>query len=146
MIIPDRVVERALNLMDLTTSGCYVSRYSVGSHGYAQIGWYDGTRTINTLAHRVAWIANNGPIPEDMTIDHLCRNRKCVNVEHMRLLNNYENARRNTGRDWPLGQCINGHDNSNLYVECADGRLRCRLCKIEYGRRYRAKRKARLAS
>jgi hypothetical protein len=40
------------------------------------------------LAHRVAWEEVNGPIPEEMHVHHRCRNRLCVNVEHMELLSN----------------------------------------------------------
>lgn len=88
-------------------TGCLVSRYSVGSHGYAQA--WDGVTVV--LAHRIVWEFNNGPIPPGMTVDHggACFNRRCEEIAHMRLLPNLENARRTNGRDWPLGTCINGH-------------------------------------
>lgn len=43
-------------------------------------------------AHRMSYEAFVGPIPEDMTVDHLCFNRVCVNPDHLRLLTNVENA------------------------------------------------------
>lgn len=92
--------------------GCLVCGYSTGSHGYAQA--WDGVTVV--LAHRIVWEWNHGPIPEGVTVDHeVCRNRRCVNIEHLRLLPNLDNARRNLqGRDWPIGEgeCIRGHHQS----------------------------------
>lgn len=36
-------------------------------------------------AHRLAWVWANGPIPDGQVIDHMCGNRSCVNVGHLRL-------------------------------------------------------------
>jgi len=93
-----------------------------------------------TLAHRAAWTAVYGQIPEGMTIDHLCKNRRCVNVEHLRLLTNYENARRTSGRDWPLGQCVNGH--SDEHLANIAGRWHCRICAGDWQRTHRARKAA----
>jgi hypothetical protein len=101
---PRRVLERARDRWDDGSHGCRISTYSVGSHGYAQLGWYADRTNHMVLAHRGAWEAERGPIPEGMT-DHMCKQRRCVNVLHLRLLTNHENARRNTGRDMPLGRC-----------------------------------------
>lgn len=46
------------------------------------------------LAHRVAYEAVHGPIPDDLPLDHLCRNRPCVNVEHLEVVTVAENSRR----------------------------------------------------
>jgi hypothetical protein len=43
-------------------------------------------------AHRLAWADANGPIPEGMTVHHLCENRRCINVEHMELLRRDDHA------------------------------------------------------
>lgn len=39
--------------------------------------------TRNTHAHRWAYQALVGPIPDGMQIDHLCRNRACVRPDHL---------------------------------------------------------------
>lgn len=98
-----------------------------------------------TTAHRAAWVAVNGLIPAGLTIDHTCKNRRCVNPTHLRALPNYENARRTSGRDWELGECLNGHPNSELRRE-PGGRLRCRECKAESQRRYRARKRGAAAA
>lgn len=142
MLIPERVYERVLHWADRTSDGCLASRYSVGSHGYAQIGWHeDGKRTV-TLCHRVVWRYLEGEIPEGLTVDHICKNKRCVERAHLRLLSNFENARRTSGKDWPLGQCINGHSNEFLRTE-PHGRTRCTKCKVDTQRRYREKKRLR---
>lgn len=95
-----------------------------------------------TTAHRAAWVHANGQIPEGMTVDHrpTC-DKRCVNVDHLRLLTNFENGRRTFGRDWPLGQCANGHPNSDLFTQ-PNGRRRCRKCNNKQQREYRARKGA----
>ena len=139
VIVPERAAKRALeNVAVDAETGCWVSLYSVASHGYAQIGWQsDAEGRGMTTAHRAAWTAVHGQIPDGMTIDHLCRNRRCVNPDHLRMLSNFENARRTSGRDWPLGQCVNGHPNSELRL--VGKKAACRICYAEWRARSRAK-------
>lgn len=146
MDIPERVARRAHDAYTVDENGCHVSTYSTGSHGYAQIGWHAAARRVATTAHRAAWVHAHGQIRSGMTIDHLCKNRRCVNVAHLRELSNYENARRSAGDDWPLGQCRNGHPDTELRDypsrKNRSGTLRqCRLCRRDYQTRYEAKRK-----
>ena len=143
IVIPDRVAERAATRY--TVEGkCWVSTYSVASHGYAQIGWQDADYRQVVTAHRAAWVYHAGQqIPEGMTVDHTCKNRRCVNPDHLRVLSNFDNARRTRGRDWPLGQCVNGHDDKHLILTDGGRRVRCSICRAEYQRRYYAKQRAR---
>ena len=48
----------------------------------------------NRRAHRVVYEALVGPIPEGMTLDHLCFNRSCVKPEHLEPVTQAENYRR----------------------------------------------------
>ena len=129
IVIPDRVAERAATRYTVDdATGCHISTYSVASHGYAQIGWYDGERTQMVTAHRAAWVYANGrQIPGGMTVDHMCKTRRCVNPLHLRVMSNFENARRTDGRDWPIGRCANGHTNADLAFE-PSGKIRCGAC------------------
>lgn len=139
--VPARVAERATTRIDKREDGCWISRYSTASHGYAQIGWQtDGDRHV-VLAHRAAWTFVNGQVPLGMTLDHTCKTKRCVNPDHLRLLPNYENARRTKGDDWPMGFCKNGHPNSELVTVTASknrsGVARnCRVCLTEYRARW----------
>lgn len=96
MEIPEKVLERARTrwVLDPAT-GCHVSTYASGSHGYAQLGWWQDGRSVMVLHHRARWIAERGEIPDELTIDHdhsVCQNIRCVNLEHLRLLTRLENA------------------------------------------------------
>jgi len=109
--IPARAAERAYSNWTLGQNGCYISTYSVASHGYAQVGWRrDDGKNDATTAHRAAWTHVHGQIPERTDIDHRQEcDRRCVNVDHLRLLSPEENRRRNKG-DFPMGQsCKRGH-------------------------------------
>lgn len=134
--IPRHVALRAFIKFVPDENGCHVSTYSTASHGYAQIGWHEDSRVLGTTAHRAAWVAAHGQIPAGMTVDHECRNKRCVNPAHLRLLTNFENARRSL-YDWPVGTCRNGHPQSELVQ--IGGRRRCRPCTREAQRRYRRK-------
>jgi hypothetical protein len=110
--VPDRVAYRAATRYQLDeATGCWISDYSTASHGCAQIGWQDDEKVMRgTTAHRAAWVHHNGQqVPDGQTIDHTCKNRRCVRRDHLRVLVNLENARRTNGRDWPLGTCLHGH-------------------------------------
>lgn len=149
VLVPERVAERAIQNVDMQENGCWISRYSVASHGYAQIGWsvsgdrrVDGKKTHMVLAHRAAWVYVFGQIPLGMTIDHTCKTRRCVNPEHLRLLPNFENAQRVNGMDWPIGYCANGHSNElriSREVRGHRGQRRvgsiCEPCKLTYAQR-----------
>lgn len=138
VLVPERVARRAYENVTPGPNGCWISTYSVGSHGYAQVGWQD-SKVHTVLAHRAAWVHVNGQMPLGMTLDHLCKTRRCVNPDHLRLLPNYENARRTGGRDWPLGYCPNGHPNSLLVRSGTKGPMTCGECVRAKQAQYRAR-------
>lgn len=108
-----------------------------------------------TLAHRVAWTFLVGPIPEEMTLDHLCRNKACVNPDHLEVVTAVENTRRALPHKWENYRedlqgraiCANGHEQTpeTQRVAMSGGTLRrsCRPCQAASTRRYLAKKKAR---
>lgn len=121
---------------------CWISDYSTGSHGYAQIGWFDEERgrEVGTTAHRVSWWgANRKPIKKGMTIDHVCHVKRCVNPLHLRLLSNEANAADNNQirTNQPTGRlCRNGHP---MVRSAASKKTYCRECIAAAKRRARAR-------
>lgn len=66
--------------------------------GYGRM-WVDGKET---LSHRYAWQRVHGLIQEGIEIDHICHNRACVNVEHLRLASKSQNQQNRRGPS-PIG-------------------------------------------
>lgn len=74
------------------TSICWLWQGRPAVTGYGVI---KDPRGRNLYAHRVAWeLAHGKPIPEGLTIDHLCRNQLCVNPDHLEPVPMGENTRR----------------------------------------------------
>ena len=72
---------------------CLLWEYSFDYHGYGRV-------TVNgsqTLAHRHAYAEAHGPIPDGMLVDHICHNRACVNVDHLRLATRQQNNSNRAG-------------------------------------------------
>lgn len=93
-------------------------------------------------AHRQVYWDEIGPIPDGLTIDHLCRNRSCVNPDHLEPVTMRENTMRGMGFSAVNARkthCPKGHpyDEANTYYF---GRNRqCRACRREFGRRRRSR-------
>jgi hypothetical protein len=103
--------------------------------GYINESGY-GQKTVGRkryLAHRWAWIEENGEIPEGMTIDHLCRVRNCINVGHMEVVTPRENIMRGdtiAARNAAKTHCHKGHTLEDAYIKPSGGRD-CRTCRKE---------------
>lgn len=114
---------------------CWVWTGAMDKFGYGCFNY----RGRTSRAHRVAYELANGPIPDGLELDHLCRNRYCVNPAHLEPVTFAENQRR---RAMAVTECPKGHpyDEANTY-NGPRGR-NCRACNAEAQMRYQA-RKAR---
>jgi len=101
--------------------------------GYGNV-YYRG-RTLK--AHRVAWIEANGPVPDGLVVDHVCRNRACVNVAHLRLLTREENLAIGIVHNRTKTHCPRGHEYDSTDSR---GRRECSICrraqKLAYWRKH----------
>lgn len=92
-------------------------------------------------AHRWAYQNMVGSIPDGLELDHLCRNRACVNPWHMEPVTARVNVRRGMSpgaRALRRDKCDNGHSFNDYGVVRAARRV-CRLCRALYSRAYLAK-------
>jgi hypothetical protein len=134
----------------LTETGCWEWTGSIDEKGYGRItlgSRADGTRRPERV-HRASWELFRGSIPPGMTIDHLCRNRRCFNPEHLRVCTAVENTMAVGSEAIPAKwaartHCPKGHPLSGANVRIrAGGARECKTCFNEYKRRWRERRKA----
>lgn len=131
-----KVRARIMRLSERPPEGCWTWTASLGTEGYGKFKLIlDGVQKC-TGAHRAAWLVIKGPIPVGLVIDHLCRNRACVNPEHMELVTSGENTRRGAlkgkvgrRRTGPVGCGVHGRTDG-YESEWKDGYVRwtCRSC------------------
>lgn len=117
--------------------GCLCWLGAIAPNGY-------GRMTVNgssRLAHRIAWEHFVGHIPDGMTIDHLCRNRACINVAHMEVVTRGENVLRGNSllaQQSRQTHCVHGHEFTKANTYIYKNHRGCRECRKLYQRHLRA--------
>ena len=124
-------------------TGCW--EWTAWRHHSGYGVFYEGRK--QRAAHRIGYQLYVGPIPEGLELDHLCRNRGCVNPEHLEPVTHRENTLRGESepaKNARMTECPKGHklQGDNL-IRMKDGRRQCRICT---GTRWRRNRRSRRAS
>lgn len=120
------------------THSCWIWRGHTDNLGYG-VFWV-GSKLLK--AHRFSYQHYVGSIPEGKELDHLCRNRACVNPTHLEPVSHKENCLRGTG-GWnmkikthcPQGHPLEGKNLVKYYLKL--GKRRCRTCQNEQLREWR---------
>lgn len=97
-------------------------------------------------AHRLSYELLVGPIPPGLVIDHLCKNKRCINPEHLEAVTNVENLMRGEGiqaRNKRKTHCNHGHPLSgdNLHISATTGERICKACRRVSQRKSDARRR-----
>ena len=105
--------------------------------GYGRLNWQGSKAT----AHRLVWELLVGPIPDGMTIDHLCRVRSCVNPDHLEVVTLAENIRRGLARHKaPIRQGCRTHGMRDVFTR-PNGHRVCRICRRRNNSAWKARRR-----
>lgn len=101
--LAERFAEKVVPATDLSPNGmagCLLWR-KPGTNGYGAIFVERG---VQKPAHVVAWLLAGRAIPDGLELDHLCRRRSCVNVDHLEAVTGAENVRRGANAKLTLDQ------------------------------------------
>lgn len=138
---PDRRFRESYTVTD---SGCWQWTGWLESNGYARF-------TIGqkrTGAHRWAYERFVGSIPPGMAIDHLCRNRACVNPDHLEPVTTRANLLRGetlAAANAAKTHCKHGHKfTPENTVRDGAGNRQCRECRNRRAREYQARKRQRM--
>lgn len=126
---------RILSYVD-ASGDCWEWTGAVSQYGYG-LTRHGGYST--RMAHRALWSELVGPIPKDMTIDHLCRNKLCVNPDHLEVVTMQVNQLRGyspAGKNARKTHCKRGHPLSGDNIYRYGTQRICKQCLLLRGRQY----------
>ena len=122
----------------ITVKGCWEVQGYRQSEGYSRIR-VGGRAGSDEYGHRLSWERNVGPIPDDLVVDHLCKNRACINIEHLELVTREENSSRNPQSQ--ITECVHGHAYTPENTGRSKGWRYCRQCNRDRVKRYNDRKK-----
>lgn len=105
----EELKDRFLSKTESGPSGCINWTGARFTNGYGAFKAMVGGNWRQCKAHRIAFLIAGGSIPDGLTIDHLCKNKGCVNPDHMEVVTQTVNSQRGN----PIkSHCKRGHPRS----------------------------------
>ena len=137
MNLPQRIQDKFI--AGEAPTDCWTWTAAKTPRGYGHL--YDPSSRGPGGAHRIVYELLVGAIPKGKVIDHLCRNRACVNPVHMEIVSHRENILRGVGVaafNAVKTACKHGHPFTDENTFYDRGKRQCRAClQVRNGRRKR---------
>ena len=133
------VIEYFLSKINVVESGCWEWSGCLDHHGYSHFN----DKSSGYKGHRFIYSYFFGDIKSNLVLDHLCKNTKCCNPNHLEQVTQRENILRGSSlfaMKAKQTHCKRGHEfnNTNTYYRKDRPNTRtCRVCSYNIRKKHR---------